>query len=177
ALPRLPGMPQDHYGFGLRRYGWGSPAYGHDGEVSGQQTSWRVVPGGDLVVVVTANGGNAAALLTDLVSGLVRDLAGLSIPDFPAPPAEPEPVDPAPYEGRYRATGTWEVTGADGGLLLSTLPDDPEEERETMRMVRLDEHVFVAEKPMGGLHPVVMFSLDRERAAYLRLGGRVVPRV
>ena len=51
-------------------------------------TYWRIVPDRDVVVAITANGGDAGALFDDVLPRILAETAGIRVPPRPVPPAE-----------------------------------------------------------------------------------------
>jgi hypothetical protein len=178
ALPVLSPRSPTHWGLGLMLFTWdGAGVVGHDGGTPGQSTSWRIVPGRDVVVALTVNGGAAGALFDDLVPPILAETAGIRVPPRAVPPAEP--VDAPAITGTFESpVERYEVTAADdGGLHVATTPigvaaqfgDQP----NSARFVALGDGRFVAAEPYGGVHAAIAFLRD---GRYL-YNGRAIPRV
>ncbi|MEW2403433.1 serine hydrolase domain-containing protein [Streptomyces sp. NPDC046862] len=106
----------DGWGLGWTLYDWfGTPGFGHDGASIGQYGFLRVVPEAGVVLVLLTNGGDARRLYEDLFGELLRDLAGVRMPEPFGPPAQPPVVDVAPLVGTYKREGVLiTVTERDG---------------------------------------------------------------
>ncbi|MPY63899.1 serine hydrolase domain-containing protein [Streptomyces spongiae] len=106
----------DGWGLGWTLYDWfGTPGFGHDGASIGQYGFLRVVPEAGVVLVLLTNGGDARRLYEDLFGELLRDLAGVRMPEPFGPPAQPPAVDVAPLVGTYKREGVLiTVTERDG---------------------------------------------------------------
>jgi CubicO group peptidase (beta-lactamase class C family) len=106
----------DGWGLGWTLYDWdGVQGYGHDGASIGQYGYLRVVPSAGVAVALLTNGGGARELYAALYRELLADLAGVTMPDPFAPPAEPPVVDLTPLLGTYRREGVViTVTERDG---------------------------------------------------------------
>ncbi|SDI31185.1 CubicO group peptidase, beta-lactamase class C family [Sinosporangium album] len=180
-VPYFPGFPSA-WGLGVELHGWGGGAYGHDGGTPGQSTTWWIAPERGVVLALAVNGGDVMGLLDDVVTPLARDVAGLTRPVTPKPPAEPEVVDTAPYVGSYAAPILrYDVVDAGGGALqVSTAPGElpglEEMPTSTKRYVALSEHVFIAVEGEGAHHEVLSFIMDGGKATHVFL-SRALPRV
>ncbi|MFI6532250.1 serine hydrolase domain-containing protein [Nonomuraea sp. NPDC050547] len=177
-VPTVPGLLATAWGLGFELFDWG--AFGHDGGTPGQSTMWRIVPGSDVVLAMSTNGGAFAGLIEDVVLPVLRETTGIDVPGLPHPPERPSPVDATPYAGTY--TGpvlSLEVTGADGGLDITEIPGEVVASmgatRKTTRYVHLSDDHFVAAEEDGGMHGTVTFVMRDGVAAYLH-NSRAVPR-
>ncbi|MEV7006753.1 serine hydrolase domain-containing protein [Streptosporangium sp. NPDC051022] len=171
----------EDWGLGFVLLGWGGGVYGHDGGTPGQITNWWVVPGHDVVLAVTSNGGDSYGLLRDLAYPITRELTGLEAPMRPVPPAVPYPADVTPYVGRYAGPMfTCDVVAAEGGLEITQTPEGFFREMgqpvTTTRFVALDERTFVATEGRGTLYDAVTF-ITRDGVATHLFNGRATPRV
>ncbi|MFK4068406.1 serine hydrolase domain-containing protein [Streptomyces sp. NPDC029674] len=106
----------DGWGLGWTLYDWdGVQGFGHDGASIGQYGYLRVVPSAGVAVALLTNGGGARELYAALYRELLAELAGVTMPEPFAPPAEPPVVDLAPLVGTYRREGVViTVTERDG---------------------------------------------------------------
>ncbi|TYB59871.1 beta-lactamase family protein [Nonomuraea sp. PA05] len=96
----------DGWGLGWTLYDWdGIAGYGHDGAAIGQYGYLRVVPEAGVAVALLTNGGAARRLYADLFAELLRELAGVRMPEPFAPAAEPPAIDWAELSGTYRREG------------------------------------------------------------------------
>jgi CubicO group peptidase (beta-lactamase class C family) len=179
TLPPLGERYAARWGLGLMLFDWGGvPVVGHDGGTIGQVTSWRIVPDRGVVIAVNANGGSAGALLDDVLTRVLAEVAGVRVPQRPLPPAEPVPFTPDGYPGRFSGPlVTYEVATADGGLDVTTIPKglaaEVGEQPKTARYVALGGDRFIAAEPDEGVHPVLAF-VHNGRYVY---NTRAVPRV
>ncbi|WP_327093261.1 beta-lactamase family protein [Nonomuraea sp. NBC_01738] len=178
-LPFFPGLG-GHWGLGPAVLDWGAPIYWHNGSTLGQAASWWIVPGHDVVVAFTANGGDMAGLVSDLAEPLITELTGLTPPAPIRPPATPVRADLAPYPGRYvtptmvvdvaESDGLLEITSTPAGL-LATLSATP----RTARFVPYGGHGFIAVDAVQGRHRFVSFTVEDGRATHV-FEGRSAPR-
>jgi CubicO group peptidase (beta-lactamase class C family) len=178
ALPEVGERYISAWGLGLMLWNWDSvPVVGHDGGTPGQTACWRVVPGRDVVVAITVNGGAAAALVDDVLEAVLAETAGVQIPPRLLPPATPVPFTPGPYTGSFESPLIrYEVAAADGGLDVTTIPmgfaAEVDAESSTARFVALGGDRFVAAELDEGIHPTITF-LENGRYLY---NGRAIPR-
>ncbi|MFJ4688715.1 serine hydrolase domain-containing protein [Streptomyces sp. NPDC088789] len=109
-------VSSDGWGLGWTLYDWnGVQGYGHDGASIGQYGYLRVVPSAGVAVALLTNGGGAREVYAALYRELLSALAGVTMPEPFAPPAEPPAVDFAPLVGTYRREGVViTVTERDG---------------------------------------------------------------
>ncbi|MEV0586996.1 serine hydrolase domain-containing protein [Nonomuraea sp. NPDC050310] len=179
AVPGVSGLLADRWGLGFELFSWG--AFGHDGGTPGQSTFWRVVPGSDFVIAMSANGEGFLGLLADLALPIIREETGLDVPDFPVPGEPGADFDPAVYTGRYAGPQlAYEVAGADGGLRLTLLPGEFMAGMGATETTKLYVHhsgdSFISAEAEDGQHDTVTFVVRDGRAAYLH-NGRALPRV
>jgi hypothetical protein len=177
----LPGVPERGVharGLGLELLDWeGTSAFGHDGDVPGQGTVWRVVPEHGLVVAMSATNEKYTAFFDELLDQIVPESTGLTVPPRPTPPGGPRQPGPSDYAGRYSyPMSAYEVTATDDGLDVTAIPHPipglPAEPTATARFVHLNGSTFVAAEPDHGIHRTITF-LDDGRYLF---GGRVAPR-
>ncbi|GAA1654103.1 serine hydrolase [Actinoplanes couchii] len=123
-IPGVPGRKATRYGLGVSLYDWsGTRAHGHDGDVIGQATVWRVLPDHDLHLAISANGGAFTAFFDEVVDAIVDELTGITPPPRPTPPAVRADVDLTPYTGRYKyPLYRYDVLAVDGFLDLTATP-------------------------------------------------------
>ncbi len=173
-LPEVGALLPYAWGLGLMFFDWdGVAVVGHDGNTVGQRTCWRVVPGHDVVVAVTTNGGDAVALIDDVLSAVLAEVTGMSVPARPTPPvtatASPEISGrhaSAEISGRYASpTVTLEVEPVGGGLAVTVTPEgaarEIEGEASTARYLPLGPPgVFIGVEKDEGVHPVIAFLAD-----------------
>ena len=162
----------------------------HGGNTIGVDAMLRTVPEAGVAVAVLSNGGNAGALITELLDPLLLELA--AIPPATKPPA-PDPglraAEPERYLGRYETrTVIYEVTSDEEGRLWLTsssqnealtmeetagVTSDPE--RRELRPAGGD--IFVPVDASGVARPAIEF-LGRDGSGRARLlhTGRAAPR-
>ncbi|MBT2545272.1 beta-lactamase family protein [Streptomyces sp. ISL-44] len=109
-------VSSDGWGLGWTLYDWnGVQGYGHDGASIGQYGYLRVVPSAGVAVALLTNGGGAREVYATLYRELLAELAGVTMPEPFAPPAQPPVVDFARLVGTYRREGVViTVTERDG---------------------------------------------------------------
>jgi CubicO group peptidase (beta-lactamase class C family) len=171
-LPDMGARAPYAWGLGLMLFDWdGVPVVGHDGSTMGQRACWRVVPGRDVVVAVATNGGDAQALIDEVLDAVLAATTGVTVPARPTPPAHPVPAEP--LTGRYSSPmAVYEVRPADGGLEVTSIPrglsKEVEDQPATMRYVRVHAarsegatgDVFVGVEKDEGVYPLISFLHD-----------------
>ncbi len=98
-LPAL-GLMGDAWGLGPELFQ--NPAgllAGHDGNTIGQAAFLRFVPDKGVALALLTNGGDTFALYRDIASHVLGELAGVTLPPLPSPPAAPERIDASRYRG------------------------------------------------------------------------------
>ncbi|GIF75611.1 serine hydrolase domain-containing protein [Asanoa siamensis] len=175
TLPDLGARAAYGWGLGLMLFDWdGVPVVGHDGSTPGQRTCWRMVPDRDVVVAITTNGGDAPAMIDEVLDAVLAATAGITVPARPTPPASPAPA--TPLTGRFASpAAVFEVRPADDGLEVTYTPvgDVKDDESRTMRYVPLDAGpVLVGVERDEGVHPLITFLQD---GRYL-YNTRAIPR-
>jgi CubicO group peptidase (beta-lactamase class C family) len=185
-LPKLR-AGEVHWGLGTRIERVG-PALiaGHDGDNIGQYAMLRMLPGRDVAFTLFANGGDAGGLFRAVLDHLLAELAGLDAPRRLTPPAEPRPVDPHRYVGRYQAMagGTCTVEAGGPADLWLTL-EPPGDLTELLaatpfrtRIVCYDGDTFVTAEDGGPGHQAFAFLGDdgHGRAEFIH-NGRALRRL
>ncbi|MFC7385127.1 serine hydrolase domain-containing protein [Sphaerisporangium rhizosphaerae] len=182
-LPRLSGMGGS---WGL---GWemddldGHTVIGHDGGTIGQAAFLRFVPAHGVAIALLTNGGDFFGVFNDVLAYLLGELTGITLPGRPVPPADPEPIDPAPYLGRYADT-IYDITvgqDADGAIWLDRVPKGVIAEiggkPERSRLVHFEGDSLISLEPSHGIHLVFAF-IGRDAAGLAKYihYGRVVAR-
>jgi CubicO group peptidase (beta-lactamase class C family) len=103
-------VDSDGWGLGWTLYDWdGTPGFGHDGATIGQYGFLRVAPEAGVAVVLLTNGGGARRLYSGLLRELLRELAGIRLPEPFGPPARPVAAALGDRAGTYRREGV-EIT-------------------------------------------------------------------
>jgi CubicO group peptidase (beta-lactamase class C family) len=178
TLPAMGGRSATAWGLGFMLFEWdGVPVAGHDGGTPGQSTCWRIVPDRDVVVAITANGGDAGPLIDEVLDTVLAETAGIRVPARVMPPdkpAEPSPAHVGTFEGPIERC---EVKIAEGGLDITVIPKgfavEAGEQPKTVRVLALGDNRYVAAEPDEGVHPVIAF-LEDGRYLYT---GRAIKRV
>ncbi|WP_433295750.1 serine hydrolase domain-containing protein [Actinoplanes sp. CA-030573] len=179
SIPGVPGRTADRYGLGIALFDWnGTPVIGHDGGTIGQSTLWRVVPGHDLVVAMTANGGEADAVFDTLLDRIIKDATGVTVPPRPAPSGTPAGPGPERFAGSYAyGLNRYDVAVADEGLDVTVTAQGVAAENgvppATMRCVPLTGDTFVTSEPFEGAYRTITFVGD---GRFLH-DGRAAPRL
>jgi CubicO group peptidase (beta-lactamase class C family) len=184
TLPDL-GLMGNAWGLGWELFDWtGGPVIGHDGGTIGQAAMLRVVPQQDVAVALLTNGGNAYGLYTEIVGRVLRELAGVTMPPLPTPPAEPDLVDVERYLGTY-ASEVAELTvtqDTEGRLWVEQRPKGMLAvlggEVECNELVHVADERFVPKKAQHGIHlPHVFVGDDGTGHALYIHSGRATRRV
>ncbi|GAA2250740.1 hypothetical protein GCM10010232_43310 [Streptomyces amakusaensis] len=175
----------DGWGLGWTLYDWdGVQGYGHDGASIGQYGYLRVVPSAGVAVALLTNGGGARELYAALYRELLAELAGVTMPEPFAPPAQPPAVDFAPLVGVYRREGVIiTVTERDGaGHVLYEFVDGMKHFSEPLHidLVPVTDTVFagtgVGAAFSEGYTPVVFAKLP-DGTGCVYIGMRCGPKV
>ncbi len=176
----------DSWGLGWIRMHWdGQLVIGHDGNTIGQAAFLRILPEQGLAITMLTNGGQARELFLDLYRELFAELAGITMPEPLAPPAEPVTVDLAAWLGRYERGGVLtELSEGDGGPMMRiTLSGElaemmPESERVLeYPLVPIGENLFVTREPEAkSWIPVLCYQLPTGER-YVHFGVRATPKV
>lgn len=175
----------DGWGLGWTLYDWnGVQGYGHDGASIGQYAYLRVVPSAGVAVALLTNGGGARELYAALYRELLAELAGVTMPEPFAPPAEPPAVDYGPLVGTYQREGVViTVTERDGaGHLRYEFVDGMKDLSEPLEcdLVPVTETVFAGTGVGAAFSedyiPVVFATLPDDTAC-VYIGMRCGPKV
>ncbi|GHE43791.1 serine hydrolase domain-containing protein [Streptomyces vinaceus] len=178
-------VSSDGWGLGWTLYDWnGVQGYGHDGASIGQYGYLRVVPSAGVAIALLTNGGGARELYATLYRELLAELAGVTVPEPFAPPAEPPAVDFAPLVGTYRREGVViTVTERDGaGHVLYEFVDGMKDFSEPLRidLLPVTETVFAGTGVGAAFSedymPVVFATLD-DGTPCVYIGMRCGPKV
>jgi CubicO group peptidase (beta-lactamase class C family) len=180
-LPNLAIMG-DRWGLGWEMFDWpGGPVIGHDGGTIGQSAFLRLVPGRDVAIALLTNGGDAIAVYRHVYGHLLRELAGVELPEMPEPPAEPTRIDASRYLGTYSCdVADMTVTqDQESRLWVELVPKGVIAEMggqaERHELVRLDGDTFVTLEPQHGIHMPHVFVGDdgSGRSLYLHSGRAI----
>lgn len=175
----------DGWGLGWTLYDWnGVQGYGHDGASIGQYAYLRVVPSAGVAVALLTNGGGARELYAALYRELLAELAGVTMPEPFAPPAEPPTVDYGPLVGTYQREGVViTVTEQDGaGHLVYELVGGMKDFSEPLEcdLVPVTETVFAGTGVGAAFsedYIPVVFSTLPDGTACVYIGMRCGPKV
>lgn len=168
------------WGLGFMLFDWdGVPVVGHDGGTLGQSACWRIVPGHDVVLALSVNGGASGAFFDDVLAPVLAETTGIKLPARLVPPAAPVPFDPKPYEGAFAGPLVrFDVRATDDGLDVARTPQGVAAEWEepgTTRFVALGGDRFVAAEPEEGVHPLIAFLQGGRYLFHGRAAARVEP--
>jgi hypothetical protein len=174
----------DHWGLGWILRDWdGRRLFGHDGNMTGQSSHLVIDPTSNVAVALLANVSNSHELALDVLRPLMRELSGVTIPDWPEPAdGEVESSVVGRYE-RYgirldiaHRNGDLEATASVIEPLLSQEPEDPEPISFPLKPSTGGPDVYVAQVPGTRMWmPAVFFDIDGER--YVHMGARAQRRV
>lgn len=175
----------DGWGLGWTLYDWnGVQGYGHDGASIGQYAYLRVVPSAGVAVALLTNGGGARELYAALYRELLAELAGVTMPEPFAPPAEPPTVDYGPLVGTYQREGVViTVTEQDGaGHLVYEFVGGMKDFSEPLEcdLVPVTETVFAGTGVGAAFsedYIPVVFSTLPDGTACVYIGMRCGPKV
>jgi CubicO group peptidase (beta-lactamase class C family) len=169
AMREIQVVPPD-FGFGGRQgLGWalhdyhnGLTGMGHTGQTLGFLAYLRVIPAAGLAIAVLTNGGNALPVARAVYRQVMGELADVTLPDFPEPPATPVPIDVGKVVGTYRSAAfDVHVTEGDEGRVKvryvarnkidEALTDSVEREYTGLR-----DDALIAVEEEGGFHAVLV---------------------
>lgn len=174
AVPSL-GMFSGHWalGWALPDYG-GRVVLGHTGKTPGQRAFLRVVPDAGVAVAMLTNGGDVYPVFAQVFGHLLGELAGVSQPELPVPPARPYPIDARRISGTYRSPIADNVVTVDetGRIWLRivphTAPVDPNTfPADALELVALGPDRVITAVPEEGAHSVMCF-VDEDSAGRAR---------
>ncbi|MEU1273194.1 serine hydrolase domain-containing protein [Streptomyces sp. NPDC005799] len=90
------------WGLGWELFDWqGGRVVGHDGGTIGQRAFLRAVPERGVAVALLTNGGEVIPVFETVFGHILGELAGVTVPRYPVPSAEPRRVDASRYVGTY----------------------------------------------------------------------------
>lgn len=159
---------------------------GHDGGTIGQLCFLRIVPKARLIVVMSTNGGDAAALFDDVVRRVIEEAGEVSLPVPPRPSPLSVEIDAHRLLGTY-ANSTMELVFSvhdDGRICCTETPigevaEVSGEKESRVELVGYAADALITRDPVqGGRHTVYSFAGDdgRGRRKFVNF-GRAVPRV
>ncbi len=183
TLPKL-GLMGDAWGLGWELFDWdGGTVIGHDGGTIGQAAFLRIVPDKNIAIALLTNGGNAHGLYMAIYSRLLADLAGVTVPPLPTPPADRKRIDATRYLGTYTCDVVeMTVTQDDDGRiwldqtpkgLMAEMGGRPEHRELTL----LDGDTLINVEPEQGIHmPLAFVGDDGSGHALYAHHGRAIRR-
>lgn len=155
--------------------------HGHDGNILGQASFLRVLPGCPAAVAVLANGGLSRAFGRTLLSEAVREIAGIQMPSRPGrAPASPDAHARVGVYGRREVRH--EVTpAAQGGLRLRSVKHGPLKHvlgdgDETSEFVPAAGGLYVETQPPSSFARTLAF-VEVDGREHLHFNGRTNPRL
>jgi hypothetical protein len=99
------GLMGSAWGLGWSLYDWeGGPVIGHDGGTIGQSAFLRIVPEAGVAVAILTNGGTPISLYIRLMTKILDELAGVTVPSLPVPPTAPVEVNLERILGTYSSS-------------------------------------------------------------------------
>ncbi|MFD7655598.1 serine hydrolase [Actinosynnema sp. NPDC059797] len=176
-------QPGHSVGLGWFRDVWDGRAFlNHNGTIAGQRAYLRLLPDEGLAAVLLTNGDNSQGLAAEVFREVFAELADVTAPSPPRPPARPVTADVRKHLGVYERSGSRLEVYEDGGPRLRAtalgplahVTPDPVREYE---LVPLEEDAFVVWEPqLRGWAPVTFSALpDGRRFAHFLL--RATPEV
>jgi len=174
-----------HWGLGWILFDGNRPVFGHDGNTIGQSAFLRIVPEHQVAIALLTNGGKTQDLYRELYTGLLQELADVSLPARPEPPATSidSELDLDEHIGVYERTGSrLEVSKQDGLLVATTtvtgplaalIPDAVTEHK----LVGISQDLYVTrQEGTQTWAPMVFYRLP-DGSPYVHFGARATPKV
>jgi hypothetical protein len=162
---------------------WGRPVFGHDGQTLGQTAYLQVVPGPvPVAVALLTNSNDSRPLYHELLSELLAEHAGVTVPSPPRPPALPTTGGPADIVGTYeRVLMSYDVTERNGTLVLVARPSGVlaislGTDRIEAELVPFAPDAYLVQLPGRPDWLPVMFYTLGDGTRYLHVGGQAAPR-
>jgi CubicO group peptidase (beta-lactamase class C family) len=181
TLPDL-GLMGTHWGLGFEMFETPDGVLvGHDGNTIGQSAFLRIVPEKGVAVTLLTNGGDTFSLYREIVAHVLGELADVALPAFPAPPADPQPIDAARYVGTYAAEVFDLVVSQDDDrkIWIDMTPKgialDMGEKPERKELVHYQDDSLIPLEADRGMHmPHAFVGDDGDgHALYLHIGRAV----
>ena len=176
-LPDL-GLMGNAWGLGWEIFDMaGGTVFGHDGGTIGQSAFLRVVPGADLAVAVLTNGGGVLAVYQEIMSKVLAELAGVTLPPLQEP-SEAKVENPERYAGTYSSSVADQVVSVDdeGRVWLERTPKGIFAELgtgvEKVELAAYQADTLVTKEKTHGMHMPMAFLGDdgNGHALYLHTG-------
>ena len=181
-LPYL-GVMGDSWGLGFERFDTADGAIiGHDGSTIGQNAFLRMIPEAGVAVALLTNGGDVLSLYHDIAGHVLAELAGVTLPPLPTPPAVAGARStPSRYVGTYSAEVADLVVSQDedGRIWLEQTPkglfEELGEKPERRELVHFRGDSLINVEPEQGMHiPHAFVGDDGDgHALYLHIGRAV----
>ncbi|MEU9099923.1 serine hydrolase domain-containing protein [Streptomyces sp. NPDC048361] len=204
-------LPNPYDGGSQWGIGWcldewgGHQVVSHTGDTIGQHAALWLVPDLGTVVALLVNGGRGAELQHRVITELLADLHGLTVPEPIAPPARPVRVDTGAFTGVYERAGSrihvteveaeaddgegeggFEGEGGGGGrgqgaglLRMRTEPTGMLVGLAPTRILTLtpvDATTFVGRDADDPMWRAVVFEHRTDGRSYLHYSGRATPK-
>ncbi|MFD3513892.1 serine hydrolase domain-containing protein [Streptomyces sp. NPDC058657] len=167
-------------GWGLTTWDGQQVAF-HGGDTIGQHAVLWVLPHAETVVALLTNGGRTFEFQHALAREAFAELAQVSVPPPPTPPARPVAAEPARHAGVYERAGSRLTASVrEGGLWLRSEPTGALEGLAPSRdfpLTAIDEHTFLCRLDDASLWDAVVFETRPDGTAFLHYSGRATPRV
>ncbi len=157
---------------------------GHDGNTIGQAAFLRFVPDKGVALALLTNGGDTFSLYMDIAGHVLRELAGVTLPPLPSPPAAPERIDASRFVGTYSTQILDMIVSQDddGRIWIDQVPKgimiEMGAQPERNELVSYAPDSLIPRQADRGMYLPHAFVGDdgHGRAKYLHV-GRVIPRV
>jgi len=142
------------------------------------------MPDKGVALALLTNGGDTFSLYRDIASHILGELAGVTLPPLPSPPATPERIDASRFVGTY-STQILDMTVSqddDGRIWIDQVPKgimvEMGAQPERSELVSYGEDSLIPVAADRGMYLPHVFVGDdgHGRAKYLHV-GRVIPRV
>ncbi|VXB50729.1 Penicillin-binding protein 4 [Arthrobacter sp. 9V] len=164
-------------GFALFDYDGGT-VVGHDGGTIGQTAFLRLCPEKDVSLALFCNGGTPLSVFTEIGERVLREFAGIGLPQLPAPSESQTPVDASRYVGQYCSQVADVVVSqdAEGRIWLERTPkglyEEVGDQTEKIELVAAGGDNFLPAQLQYGMHlPHVFLGDDGEgRALFVHTG-------
>jgi CubicO group peptidase (beta-lactamase class C family) len=146
----------------------GDKVFLHEGSTVGQTALLLICKEKNIAVAALANGGNAMGLFAEIVGGVLKSSAGITMMELPKPCGDVR-LQPSELTGRYKnIAATLEVSHDDNGALKAAEVGILDS-KTTLKFVN----------PRLAVTPLVTIEFGGPRgkpAEWLRTGGRLFPR-
>lgn len=175
----------DAWGLGWMLFDWdGRVGFGHDGDVPGMSAFFRVIPDAGMAVCLLTNGGDAAAVIREVVGPLLAEHAGVALPTLPLPAEDPSSTLLQRFAGSYERLSSRTTLRVEGDRLVGTrtlsgptaaMVPDPVRP-VTLQLVQGSVFLVLDERGQP-TEPAVFYGDDQGVPRYMHQGLRATPRV